>query len=564
MKATLQFTIIAFLVPYVSSAEFFVGYEAQTRVTDHAAIDIDQQKIDLMLALGRLENVKKIYEQGGNSQSIARVNIIDSNIDVNTVAIPSGTEVVGKSVLGNQVYGTLLLGLGPNDDEALIQYPPKTMESNRNCQVGGLVSMDLEMTDGCFADSGELRVLDSDIHFEYSYNSQFDNFNGRTIQRFSLFAEEEMAACGKNCPYNDFAKFVNYYGEYDYADKWIQAAFFEKSTSFDRGNIDFSEVGKKALEPAVQIATKFMNIWMYTIRMMESALDTCEVPCNDDGCKYDAVHNWDQAVAFHAGSLQDEGILLYAFADVMCRTFRSCGIDGSMRVGTSFANNKAIHHFKLGQSYILQKDCKNARISKEEIVKAMTIPLIQATLFTAYAEGRDSGKLSSGDQATKKVRAASFAASVLPIVHHCSEGDASIIYENLGIENGDDVHKEIDFPAVKEAFERNYQCMGVTCKGVGGIWEDGAYAKHAAPCQYEPVDETARSGILFGHFLAILLMPLAILGSVVAMRASRKRRTLKAAEENRQTVTGILDDIGLEDVQLDGEQQDTPSLPSIA
>lgn len=148
MKAILQLTIIVLLVQQASSADFFVGYEAQTRVADHAAIDIDQQKIDLMLALGRIENVKKIYEQGGNSQSIARLKIHGTNGN-ESGAIPAGTEVVGQSVLGNQVYGTLLLGLGANDDEAMVQYPPKTMESTRNCLVGGLVGMDLEMMDGC-------------------------------------------------------------------------------------------------------------------------------------------------------------------------------------------------------------------------------------------------------------------------------------------------------------------------------------------------------------------------------------------------------------------------------
>ena len=194
-----------------------------------------------------------------------------------------------------------------------------------------------------------------------------------------------------------------------------------------------------------------MNIWMYTIRMMESALDTCEIPCNEESCRDDAVHAWDQAVAFHAGSLQDDGILLYAFADVMCRAFHSCGDDGSMRVGTSYANNKAMEHFKLGQSYILNRQCHKARASKEEIVKAMTIPLIQATLFTAYAEGdsEDMDELSSGDLPTKKTRAAAFAATVLPIVHDCSAHDAGVIYSNLGIETADDVQKKINFVAVK-------------------------------------------------------------------------------------------------------------------
>lgn len=99
-----------------------------------------------------------------------------------------------------------------------------------------------------FADRGELIFHDVDVKITYSYNSNFDNVNGRTIQGFSLFAEKEMASCGKNCPYKDFAKFLKYYGEYDYADKWIQAAFMQQRTSFERGNFDFSAVGKNGVE----------------------------------------------------------------------------------------------------------------------------------------------------------------------------------------------------------------------------------------------------------------------------------------------------------------------------
>lgn len=301
---------------------------------------------------------------------------------------------------------------------------------------------------------------------------------------------------------------------------------------------------------------------------METALDACEVPCNDERCKDDAVHAWDQAVAFHTGSLQEEGILLYAFADVMCRAFHSCGSDGSMRVGTSYANNMAIEHFKQGQSYILQKQCSKARESKEEIVKAMTIPLIQATLFTAYAVGGHESALSSGDLPTKKARAAGFAATVLPIVHDCNENDANIIYDILGIDSNQDLDKEVNYVALKAAFERNYECMGVTCEGVGGIWEDGKYLEHAAPCHQAKVDEAA--AYMYGHFLAMVLLPLAIFGSLVLFRISKKRSRRLSQAEAKQTASDTLDEAGLEDPSLedvkleeDVEQNDVPQLPPI-
>lgn len=65
-----------------------------------------------------------------------------------------------------------------------------------------------------------------------------DNVNGRTIRGFSTQAREKMYLC-ENCPDDDFKKFINYYGEFDYAEQWIQAALDGTLTNFDNGNADF-------------------------------------------------------------------------------------------------------------------------------------------------------------------------------------------------------------------------------------------------------------------------------------------------------------------------------------
>jgi hypothetical protein len=47
----------------------------------------------------------------------------------------------------------------------------------------------------------------------------------------------------------------------------------------------------------------------------------------------------------------------------------------------------------------------------------------------------------------------------------CNEKDAQIIYDNMraGL-------YQADFPNVKRALEANYQCLGISCTDVGGIW----------------------------------------------------------------------------------------------
>jgi hypothetical protein len=69
---------------------------------------------------------------------------------------------------------------------------------------------------------------------------------------------------------------------------------------------------------------------------------------------------------------------------------------------------------------------------------------------------------------------------VLPILHACDSGDAQLVYENMRVGSGSNT----DFEVVKAAFERRYDCMGVTCAHVGGLLQaDGeTYFEGAEPC----------------------------------------------------------------------------------
>jgi hypothetical protein len=47
------------------------------------------------------------------------------------------------------------------------------------------------------------------------------------------------------CPPETYAKFVDYYGAYDYGDDWIQAAFAGTTTNFTHANADFGLLSKE-------------------------------------------------------------------------------------------------------------------------------------------------------------------------------------------------------------------------------------------------------------------------------------------------------------------------------
>ena len=147
------------------------------------------------------------------------------------MALVKSTEVSGQSASGVAVYGKLYQSYAAGATTIEIQY--KTIDSQKNyvqCQVGGLKSPN---TVGCFADNGTLDIGGTIMN--YVYDSKTQNVNKRTLQLFSTEAEQKMYRC-ENCPYTTYQKFREYYGHFDYADKWINAAFDGTGTSFSRGN----------------------------------------------------------------------------------------------------------------------------------------------------------------------------------------------------------------------------------------------------------------------------------------------------------------------------------------
>jgi hypothetical protein len=365
-----------------------------------------------------------------------------------------------------------------------------------------------------------MKVLDPTFEFNYTYNSNKDNYNGNTIRKFSNLANDWAM-------FQPFAKFVKYYGASDYGNKWVEAAFDEETTHFDNGNGDFEMLPLQARVVAIESGMKLMNIWMYVIRMMEDAIDRCEQPDS-------AIYSWDQAVAFYAGSLGSDGVLMYSFADEMCIAFHACGIDGSRKVGTSFTNNQVIDEFKAGQKSILQKECDLVRSSKERIVELMTIPLIQGSLYMAYLQDFHQDQDDIEVVTINRVRGASFAAAVLPIVHDCNESDATTIYNNIGLS---EESRHVDFLAVKLAFENNYECLGITCQGVGGVWEAEikGYANFASPCGMD--DDVFKEGDKESSVAIYVLFSSLLLGAGIALTIMLNRSRQKKMDTKKQSTS---------------------------
>lgn len=288
--------------------------------------------------------------------------------------------------------------------------------------------------------------------------------------------------------YVDFEKFYTYYGVYDYADQWVTAAFDGVRTQFTNGNANFGLYDVPGKREVIKKGTAYMNVWMYVLREFEDALDDCKIGCIE--CNDDPVHAWDEGVAFYTGSLEGsdgsgEGKLIYGLADKRCKDYSTCGTKGEEPTGTAKVNYDLMQQFALGQQNLVLGNCDEARVNKERAAELMAVPLVQGTI--RYAHKVERIPTSAEKEAAE---GAVFAASVLPIVHSCSADDAEIIYKNMKVGASD-----TDFLAVKKAFERQYGCMGITCKDVGGLWDkaNGKFYDDASPCKDKSTSSSSSS-----------------------------------------------------------------------
>jgi len=512
MKITVAALSILQIVSVCNGFENIHSYTPMSLVTDSAAIDQDLHVIHHELHRETQRgwtNAEKLYREGAFSKPVAKIGLITPLAD----DFPVGSAVRGLDVGGFEVAGMLYKAAKSADQELMVQYDVDEVQANYvNCQVGGNPAPNVA---GCFNSTGNITV--NEYELAYDYDVYKHNVNKRTIADMSADAEMNMWKC-KHCPIPEYEKYYSYYGEFNYADRIITHAFRGEQTYMKNGNMDFGYYTEYALSEFLHHGMSYLHVWMFTIRQMEQAIAECEESNYEEG-----VHYWDEAVAFYTGSRSlipnRDGNMIYHAAILRCDEFKTCGATSDQRDQDPYVNIESFKHFSEGQLNIANGKCKLAKKNKERIVTMMTVPLIQATLRYAHIIAHE-------DKFYEKHGAESvlYTMAVLPLIHHCSEQNADIIYQNMKAKNT----ANVDYTAVKTAFEATYKCLNIQCSDVGGIWETSSndYKPDAFPCGMK--DDTTFWMILGGSAGGLVLLSIA---GLVCLRLRRKKRVTKCRRD---------------------------------
>lgn len=456
-----------------TASDSFLGlyaYDASSDVEDAASIDLDQRTVAGRLAVHTdeaTEEARALYRDGAFSAPYAVLRVATAL----RADVAAGTSVVGNDSGGGETRGAVLRDAAAGDDALLVRYSARGLDGAPSavCSVGANPK---PILDGCFASAGHLTVGETQ-QYNYSYDPRMENKNDRTLNSFSTSMVEKEIECGESCDHlPTLQKYLDYYGPPDYGSEFVEAAFDGRVADLAKGAPDFGHFDMSGKGAAVQVGTLVLNVWMYVVTSVEEAAAGCRT-CAD--CNGDQIRSLDQALAIYTGSVHDVsldgGHMLFSLAEEHCRKFDTC--DGYN--GLAGVNSGVFEHFGKIKEVLEKGWCPDAAEHVDRVRSLTTVLLVQGVLRAAYEMNRLNDR--NGDT---QGRAAAFGAALQPLVDVCNQSSAIMV--DMHLAPGSVTSSSFD--VVKHALERNYECLGVTCREVGGLVLPGGvgYRDGAAPC----------------------------------------------------------------------------------
>jgi len=320
--------------------------------------------------------------------------------------------------------------------------------------------------------------------------------SSRSIALFSRGAENKTSgnnnATDVDYQDNSYISVMNEYwaskglSKYTWGHDIINATFYGQMI----GDIDMGTVGDDFRREVIQKGIVYLNIYPYIIWEMQDAINDCntgDLQQNDN-----AVHAWDEAVAFYTGSLEgvsqggNNGLdsctdgnceLLFMLADKRCMNFGTCtaDYDNDDFAGYSKVNKDIFSLFTDGRDQILgathTAECPKTPNTMEQIAGIMLIPFIQGVHRYLYKTS-----LAPTPTAKEAGELFVFASAVLPFIWRADPDTAEMLYNRAW--NLD--YSTDNWMDIKHAIEDTYPLLGVgagvgvvTCKQVGEFNDNG-------------------------------------------------------------------------------------------
>jgi len=289
-----------------------------------------------------------------------------------------------------------------------------------------------------------------------------------------------------------------------YADDIMQAAFDGTAVGTTGFKFEGAITGHDDFRnQAVKKGVLYLNVFMYTIWEMQDAINDCIE--GDIKNNIDAVHAWDEAVAFYTGSAEgverggvnglDSGTahMMFTLAEKRCKNFGTCtaDFDNNPLAGYSEVNDMIFQDFEKMKSYLKPGslsstfNCQNAYLGKDNIVRKMLVPMVQGSIRYLF-ETSDRVE-PTGATAKELGELWAFVTGILPMVNSVDSSVAEDLYKYVWeLDRSKD-----DFSSLKAKLESTYSGLGITCEEVGTLCDKAVTTSCTAYSDTEVSYDTA-------------------------------------------------------------------------
>merc|ERR1712176_181654 len=241
--------------------------------------------------------------------------------------------------------------------------------------------------------------------------------------RFKPLSLQDLALTMERSDSPSFFKFKTYFEDPNYANTIIMNVFEPPIVHNSKG----ISLAQKTAE-VVNVA-RFMITPMAALQKLYQASNYCSNP-DSDSVRI-AMKRWDEGAALLIGSMEgsetggsNDGYLIHGLASEMCLSFGVCSKDGAE------VNKSLIEALFSGLSALSSKSCDFVIREVEKIESLIKIPLIQASLLSAF----NNDKLDKFTGAESIASGYIYSSAVLPYI---SEGRAAnVIKKNMVFEAG--------------------------------------------------------------------------------------------------------------------------------